>query len=703
MTKKLIFEIGCEEIPARFIPDALATLAGEFSKRCEEARITASAPRTLGTPRRLTLIVDAIEPLQGDLEEERTGPPEKAAYRDGQPTKAAEGFARGQGVAVDDLYLVDTPKGKYLAAKVFEKGQPVEALLPGILQEMLDKLSFPKSMRWAANREQFARPVRWLLAMLDGTDILPVQYTNVQSGNVTYGHRFAAPGAITIHDIDSYESRLKQAHVTVDPEARRRTIRQLASAEAAKIGGQLLEDEELLDEVVYLVEEPHAVLVTYNEDYLELPDEVLISSMRSHQRYFAVIDPATRKLTNACVVIYNTPVRDPDVVRAGNLRVLRARLDDARFFWKQDLQTTLEARMTQLEKVIWLKKLGTMASRAIRMSGLTAALGERLDLPNTHIDAASRAAYLAKADLVSNMVYEFPDLQGVIGREYAIHDGEGEEVGMAIHEQYLPRGADDALPETDAGALVALSERLDALVGIFGIGLIPKGNADPYALRRATLGLLRIIQGQAYDLNIHEIVEMAWQVYADHDLTDTFTSSHDELLAHVTDFILTRQRHMLAADFPGDVVEAVLAVSNGDILSVRDRVAALAELRKEDDFEPLAIGYKRVVNILRKQADEHVEIPAEVNAELLAEPQEKELFVRASNVAPEIGAAVQTRDWAGACNALIKLKKPIDDFFDHVMVMAEDEALKKNRLAILDMIRNLFMQVADISRIQVEG
>lgn len=699
MTKQLIFEIGCEEIPARFMTATLEQIKTTFLGRCKDARITLSAPRMLGTPRRLTMIVDTVQPLQADLEEERTGPPEKAAYRDGQPTKAAEGFARGQGVSVDDLYLVDTPKGKYLAAKVFEKGLPVEKLLPEILQDTLEKLNFPKSMRWAANREQFARPVRWILAMLD-QDVLPVSYTNVTSGNITYGHRFASSGPIELDHIDNYETLLKEAHVTVDPSIRREQILSMANAEAAKIGGELLDDPELLDEVVHLIEEPHAVLVTYNEEYLELPDEVLISSMRSHQRYFAVIDPQTRKLTNACVVIYNTPVRDPDVVRAGNLRVLRARLDDAKFFWDQDSSTTLEQRVEQLQSVIWLKKLGTMQQRSIRMSALTAKLGERLELDNTHIDAASRAAYLSKADLVSHVVYEFPDLQGVIGREYAIKDGEGEEVGMAIHEQYLPKGGDDALPSTDAGALVALSERLDALMGIFGIGLIPKGNADPYALRRAAIGVLRIIQGQAYDLGITEILEMAWQVYDEHNLTEAFTADHDTLIALVEDFLLTRQKHMLAADFPGDVVDAVLSVSEGDILSARDRVAALAELRQEADFEPLAIGFKRVVNILRKQADEQEDIPATVNSELLTETQEKELFVRASNISQPVEDAVKTRNWTGACQALITLKKPIDDFFDHVMVMDENEALKQNRLALLDMIRNLFVQVADISKIQ---
>lgn len=700
--KQLIFEIGCEEIPARFMTPTLDQLKREFLAQCKDARISIGGVRMLGTPRRMTLIASDIEPVQADLEEERTGPPAKAAYRDGEPTKAAQGFARGQGVAVEELYLVDTPKGEYLAAKVFEAGKPVGELFPAILQSTLEKLSFPKSMRWASNREQFARPVRWLLALLDD-QVLTVRYTNVVSDRFTYGHRFAAPGAIEVRDISQYETLLAEAFVEVDPAKRRVEIMGSARAAAEGFGGVLLEDLDLVDEVVHLVEKPHAVLVVYNEEYLELPDEVLISSMRSHQRYFSVLDAVTKQLTNACVVIYNTPVRDPDVVRAGNLRVLRARLDDAKFFWKQDLQVTLEDRMPQLEQVIWLKRLGTMQQRCLRMSALTAKIGQRLQLQDTHIDAASRAAYLAKADLVSNMVSEFPDLQGVMGREYAVRSGEGEEVGRAIYEQYLPRGADDELPESDAGALVALAERLDALVGIFGIGLIPKGNADPYALRRAALGVLRIIQDRAYDLGVSELLQMAVDVYAQSEQGEALTTEPDKLVAQVREFLLTRQKHQLAADFPVDVVDAVLAVSQDDVLSARDRVAALAALRGEEDFEPLAIGFKRVVNILRKQADEQEVVPDEVDASKLEELQEKELYNRSRGVGVTVQEALGTRDWESACRALITLKRPIDAFFDHVMVMAEDRALRQNRLALLDELRGLFMQVADISRIQTDS
>ena len=699
MTRHLIFEIGCEELPASFVSLALEQLKEEFVRRAAQARLEIQGVRVLGTPRRLTLIVEKVAATQQDLEEERTGPPARAAYRDGEPTKAALGFARGQGVEPEALYLVETEKGEYVAAKVFEPGRPAGELLPGIVQGALEALSFPKSMRWGQGREQFARPVRWLLALLDD-QVLPVSYAGVTSDRFTYGHRFASPGAIEVTQGGLYEELLSGAQVEVDPDKRRDAIMALARQAAESMGAELIEDDELLGEVVQLVEKPHAVLVTYDEAYLELPDEVLLSSMRSHQRYFAVRQAGA--LTHACVVIYNTPVRDPEVVRAGNLRVLRARLDDATFFWRQDLKRPLEAALEELGEVIWLKQLGSVKQRALRMSALAAKLAERLELSNEHVDAASRAAYLSKADLVSQMVNEFPDLQGVMGREYALRSGESEEVAKAIAEQYLPRGAEDELPGTHAGAIVALSERLDALAGLFGVGLTPKGNADPYALRRAALGVLRIVQDRAYALTIEELVTAAVEVYEERAQTQSWTSSSEEVIGELHDFVLTRQRHLLAADFRTDLVDAVVAVAAGDILSVKDRVQALAELQKEDDFGPLAAGYKRVVNILRKHGEEPgaEALTGEVDVVLLEELQERELYAQSLRAREHVEGALQTRDWASACKALITLKRPIDDFFDHVMVMAEDHTIRHNRLELLARVSELFSQVADLSRVQ---
>ena len=710
----LLFEIGCEEIPARFMEGALRSLRDDVTSRMSEARIDVGSARVLGTPRRLVLWLGDVASVQQDLQEERSGPPLKAAYRDGQPTKAAQGFARGQGVEVEDLYTIQTPKGEYVAARVFEEGRPSAELIPEMLTEAIRSLNFPKSMRWADHTASFARPVRWIVALL-GDQVMDVEFAHVRAGRITYGHRFAAPALIELGDarLEPYISALREAHVVVEPEQRREAIGALCTQHAQQAGGVLVEDEALVDEVTYLIELPNAVLVRFDEDYLELPDEVLISSMRGHQRYFAVRQQDSEALTNACVVIYNTPVRDADVVRAGNLRVLKARLDDARFFWKQDLQRSLQERVESLGEVVWLKKLGSMRDRSQRMSRLAGQIAGRLGLNDEARARAERAALLAKADLVTNMVYEFPDLQGVMGRAYAEAAGEHDAVAQAIQEQYLPRGADDALPQSDEGACVALAERLDAMVGIFGLGLSPRSSADPYGMRRAALGVVRILQERGYtNLSLSELIGDAHQIYVageDEDAargfsnpSQAFTSDRDDLIAQIAQFVTTRLQNLLVSQgFAHDVVDSVLAVEAEDVVAARDRVEALATLRHEADFEPLATGFKRVVNILRKQADDQYEIPKSVDTDRLEHPLERALYDQAGVVAPQVREALQTRSWEDACRALITLKGPIDAFFDQgPQVMTPDEELRRNRLALLDSLREMFLSVADISRIQ---
>lgn len=697
---ELIFEIGCEEIPARFMTSALEQMKAAFLQACAQARVQVDDVCCVGTPRRLTLLVGEVAARQDDLEEERTGPPLRAAYRDGAPTKAAQGFARGAGVDVSALYTVETPKGAYIAARVFEAGAKTKTLLPAILTKVLASIDFPKSMRWAAWRKTFARPVRWILAVHD-QDVVPVEYAGVYSCNVTVGHRFAAPGDIEVDSINAYVTLLSKAQVTVDPAQRRAKVYALLQECAKQAGGRLRPDPELLDEVTFLVEQPHALLVTFDEAYLELPDEVLISSMRKHQRYFSILHPDRDELLHHCIVIYNTPVHNPDVVRAGNLRVLKARLDDAQFFWRQDVQTPCADRVDALDRVVWLEQIGSMGARSKRMSALARAIATDLGLGSEDVESAARAALLAKADLVTLMVGEFNDLQGVVGCAYAKLWGERDVVAQAIQEQYLPKGADDALPTSDVGACVALAERLDALVGIFGVGLTPKSNADPYGLRRASLSVLRILQGRAYNLSVSALMERAYSMYEQTGAHQGFTKDRSALLAEVQEFVLTRLKNLLTVHASVDVVDAVLCVATDDVLSVADRVAALASLRKEADFEPLAIGFKRVVNILRKQADAQVNIPQKVDVERFVDDEERALWTVFNAAVPVVHKALETRDWMRACTTLITLKEPIDAFFDGVMVMTDDEALKLNRLAMLDHLRILFLKVADISRIQV--
>lgn len=697
----LILELGCEDLPSRFVDPALAALQSAFEDAARDARLNIGAVRTLGTPRRLTLMVEGIAPAQTDLKEERTGPPMRAAYKDGEPTKAALGFARGQGVAVEDLYSVDTPKGPYLAANVFQKGAPTATLLPEILGQIVAGLSFPKSMRWGARRTAFARPLRWMVALYDG-DVVPVSYAGVTSHDHTYGHRFAAPLPIKVTGLAQYQQALLDAHVIVDPATRRDMIQDALAEVEREHGVRVLRDEALVDEVVHLVEYPHAVVVTFDEAYLDMPDEVLISSMRSHQRYFSVLNQDDDALTNKCVVIYNTPVHDPDVVRAGNLRVLKARLDDATFFWNKDLKHSLEARVEDLSRVTWLTQLGDLKQRAHRLGDLSGRIATLLGLEPQHVAHATRAGLLAKADLVTMMVDEFTDLQGIMGSAYAQRNGEPEQVVHAIADHYLPKGPEDRVARDAVAASVALADKLDALVGIYGVGLIPKSSADPYGLRRAALGVLRTLGEGNLDVSVDALLEATYGVYDAQGKTEAFKLSKQDLLEQLGDFMTTRLRNLLRDTYPTDVVDAVLDVASDDVLGANDRVAALAGLRNEPDFEPLAIGFKRVVNILSRQADEQVEIPASVDEGLFDAPQERALHEATAAAAAQIEDALERRDWHTACQALITLKAPIDAFFDHVMVMAEDEALKLNRLALLDTLRDLFLKVANISMIQTE-
>ncbi|MGM0559090.1 MAG: glycine--tRNA ligase subunit beta [Myxococcota bacterium] len=690
---ELIFEIGCEELPASFIEPALEQMETFLEERCEELRIDIDGLRTMATPRRLTLVVEEMAERQSDLEEERTGPPAGISWDDdGNPTPAAQGFARGQGVDVDDLYTVDTDKGEYVAAKVFEEGQPTAELLPAVLDDMIEALHFPKSMRWAANTERFARPVRWILAVADG-DVVPVTFAGVDSSNQTRGHRFASPRAFEVDSIDKYVDQLEARHVIVDHHRRREKIEHLLENAADDIDGEVIDDPELLDEVNFLVEDAYLTVLDYGEAYLELPDEVLISSMRSHQRYFAIEEEDGAALRPYCAVIYNTPVKTPEEVYEGNLRVLRARLDDARFFWEKDLKRSLEDRIDDLNDVVWIAKIGSMKKRAERISNLAGALAEAIGLDVK--DHASRAGLLSKSDLVTQMVGEFPDLQGTMGREYALADGEPAEVAAAIYEQYLPKGAHAEIPQTAAGACVALAEKLDALVGCFGVDMVPSSASDPYGLRRAALGVIRILQGRAYSISVTEMFELAIDAYEALS-PDVLQGDRDGLVAELVDFTATRLKYQLASDFPTEVVDAVLAANKNDVLSARDRVEALDELRGEEDFEPLAIGFKRVVNIVRKEADTGA-ILGNVDATLLEEDEEKALWEAYKDAAGDLEVALGERDWEAACHVLIGLKSPVDDFFDNVMVNAEDEALRQNRLAMLNDLRGLFLQVADIS------
>lgn len=688
---ELILELGCEELPASFVEPALFSMATTFEQALYAARLTGEGLgiRTLATPRRLTLLVTGLPDRQPDLEEERTGPPAQVAFKDGKPTGAAQGFARGQGVSVDNLYVVTTEKGEYVAAKVFEEGKQAQALLPAILLEVIEKLSFPKSMRWGSLSKSFARPLRWILALADG-ELIPLEFNHVKSGTTTSGHRFVAPEKIEIASIQEYEDKLHAANVMLSFEERKARIRELCEKEAAQAGAQVVADPELVDEVAHLVEWPYSVSLPIHDRYLELPREVLISSMRSHQRYFALETTGGGPLEGACVVIYNTPVRDPQVVAAGNLKVLKARLDDARFFYDQDLQKSLQEHSTGLERVIWIGPLGTLGDRSRRMATLAQKIAATMGISEAAQTQAYQAALLAKADLVTKMVDEFPDLQGIIGAEYARKEDLPAGVALAIREQYLPASPEDPLPSCDLSAAVALAEKLDAIVGCFSAEMIPTSTSDPYGLRRAALGVVRILATLSTPLDLHELIALAAEGYEESD------SKTNKM---VRNFLVTRLHFLLASQAPTDVVNAVLATEITELPSIAGRINALEALRSQPDFEPLAMGFKRVVNILKKQAEGLTLEELSVQESLLQEPEERALFGAHKEASSKVELALRDRQWDQACQALIELKAPVDAFFDTVMVMAEDSALRNNRIALLAELKELFFQVADISQI----
>jgi len=692
---ELVFEIGCEDLPARFVDPALEQLEEVFAEACEERRVEASEIETVGTPRRLALLVDSLAETQEDLEETQTGPPVEAAYSEGEPTGAAEGFAGAHGVAVDDLFEVEKEHGEYVAAEVREEGRPVVELLPEILDVTLRALSFPKSMRWASYDERFGRPVRWIVAVAGG-EVVPVEFAGAESSARTRGHRFAAPDPIEVRSIEEYEARLAEAHVTVDPEKRRREIERHLEELADQVDGEVVEDPGLVDEVVHLVEEPHSTRLDFDEKYLELPDEVLIESMRSHQRYFAIESEEGGELLPHCGVIYNTPVEEPEVVNRGNLRVLRARLEDGMFFWNKDLERSLESRRGDLEDVVWLEEVGSMRERADRIGQTARRVADLVGLDEETVSRAGRAGALSKSDLATEMVGEFPKLQGIMGREYALRDGEPDEVAVAIREQYLPRGADDVLPETDAGACVALAEKLDALVGCFGVEMEPTADSDPFGLRRAALGVLRILEDRQFTVGLSELLGEASSTYADRGTELSVEGA--EIVDRLESFVLRRLRYLLVDEYPTDVVDAVLEATSGDVVGVRGRVEALAEFYGDPEFEELVEGYERVSSILR---DEQVEpgAPARPDPERFEEDAERRLFESAQRSSSAMDRAVEETDWGAGADALVSLKDPVDEFFERVRVNVDDAALRENRIRLLAAIRRLFNRFADVSKI----
>lgn len=686
MAQELLLEIGTEEIPARFIPPALEEMAASFRKLLDAERIGVGDILTYGTPRRLALVAREVAEGQAEFETEEIGPPKAVAFdAAGKPTPAAQGFAKKQGVAVSDLIEVDTPRGVYLAIKKSTTGRPTAELLPELLPGFILGLSFPKSMHWGTETITFARPIHWILARHGGA-VVTFTLGDVTSGGATRGHRFLAPQAVEVTDGQAYVAALKAASVMVDPAARRALLEQELTQAAAGVQGEVVPNPGLLEENTFLVEYPSVVVGTFEEKFLALPDEVLITSMREHQRYFSLRGPDGRLLPHF-IAVNNTLTRDPNVVRQGHERVIRARLSDAMFFYQDDAKVPLASRVDALKGVMFHSLLGTSYEKMERFRELAAALAAQLAPELT--DQVKRAATLCKADITTEMVGEFPSLQGVMGRQYAKLSGEPPEVAEALFTHYLPRHADDDLPPDKVGALVSLADRLDTICGCFGVGLSPTGTADPYGLRRHALAVIRIVRSQELHLDLAATVAAALEL-----LKGKISRGIAETAQEVLDFFQTRLQHLLLTEgFEHETIAAVLAAGWRDVVDAADKVRALHEVRQSPEFPSLALAFKRVINIAQGAE------AGEVNPALFEHGEENILYQSAKLMEEQVAQALEQRYYPGVCCALAGLKVPVDGFFDKVLVMAEDPNLRRNRLALLVRISQTFLKMADFSKI----
>lgn len=686
----LLLEIGSEEIPAGYIEPALSAMASMISEKLKAARIKHGSVTTYGTPKRLALIVENIDDHQEALTTEVTGPPEKVGY-DGNnnPLTPAVKFAEKLGIAIDEITIKETKKGRYLCGMKVESADESKTILSQILPELIEKIPFPKTMRWADLSVSFARPVKSVLAIL-GSGVIPFTYGDVESSNYTYGHRFMTPGTIEVNDPLKYAELLKDANVIVDIEDRKKRVKEEIEKTAALVGGKILPDEELIEIVANLIELPIVVVGTFDEEFLDVPDEVLITAMREHQKYFAVVDDSGKLMPNF-VVVNNTRTKDMAVVTKGHEKVLRARLADAQFFYKADLKEKAESRIDKLDGVLFQASLGTMRDKTNRIVKLSEYIADLTNADDIKKDVV-RAAELCKSDLVSQVVVEFTKLQGVMGRVYAGLSGESDETAKAIEEHYRPVASGASLPESSSGAILAIADKIDSICGCFSAGLIPTGASDPYALRRQSIGIVQIMLDRKMKFSLKALIKKGVELYG-----DKVNSDVDTVVGTIFDFVENRIERILVEDgFSKDVTASVTGASIDNIPDVWNRVKALETMKKNPDFEPLAAAFKRVVNIIKK-ADISEDLT--IDESLFEGTSESDLFNAVVSVTEKVERFLSTSDFDGALKEIVTLKASVDTFFDDVMVMAEDEKVRNNRLALLSKISDLFANIADFSKI----
>ena len=683
MAKDLLFEIGAEEIPAGFMPNILGQLKQLAETKLNDAHLPFESIATYGTPRRLALIVKGLADTSAEISERHKGPSASIAYdADGNPTKAAIGFARGKGLDVADLVVEDG----YIYAETKTAGVPAKDIVTDMLPQLITGLNFPKSMHWGNLDAKFVRPVRWLVALLD-EEVIPVEFATVKSGNVTRGHRFLGADEITIKNAASYVDTLKENFVMVDQDARRELISKQLHDIAASKNASIVWDDDLLEEINYLVEWPTALCGGFEESYLALPDAAIITPMKDHQRYFPLVDQ-DGKLLPMFLTVRNGSDHSIEVVQAGNERVLRARLDDAKFFFNEDRKKPLIDRQDGLTKIVFQEGLGNLADKTERLLKLGRVFGEECGL---HEDAAvvlERATELAKTDLTTGMVTEFTELQGVMGKEYALLDGESPEVAEAIFEQYLPRFAGDVLPQTEAGKVLSIIDKVDNIVATFSRGLIPTGSQDPYALRRQTIGILNILLGSEWNISLRPIFK------ASMELLNVPAEKQDELLGQVEEFFTLRLKNIfLDREVPHHVIDLLLSNNELSVADAEGLANALLANRIDENVE-LVQAYTRMYNLVKD-----VEYTG-VNSDLLKEDAEKALFEAASKASEASLVAWEANDYDAVVAVPATLVPAINKFFEDVMVMDKDEAIKANRLQLVRLAYNVMAIIGDISALK---
>ncbi len=687
MTQDLLIEIGTEEIPAAFLSKAFVDIKTQAQKMLTHMRLDHGEIKVLATPRRLTLQVADLACGQEDRVVENMGPAKRIAFtEDGQPSKAGIGFARGQGVKPEELEIVSTEKGEYVCARKSETGEKTTKLLAQALPAFIMDIPFRKSMRWHDLDARFARPIHWLLALY-GEQTIDFDCAGISSAATSRGHRFMAPNKFTVKQPADYVELCRQAKIIVDQNERKEMIKDQLAAIEKQLGGTIIEDPELLETVTNIVEYPHAIVGSFDESFLELPEEVLITVMRHHQKYFCLRDQQGKLMANF-ITVNNTVARDPEIVVKGNQRVLLARLNDARFFYQEDLKIPLTDFVERLRNVVFQAKLGTSYEKVERFKNLAEKIADQL-CP-TKKAAISRTAQLCKADLESNMVCEFSDLQGIMGREYARAAGENEAIAIGIHEHYMPTGAGGALPSNDCGAVVGLADKIDTIVGCFGVGLQPTGSADPYALRRQVLGIINICLDRNYHLPLGELINQALKL-----LENKIEKPAESIAIEIIEFIKGRFfNNLTASGIPAGVIEAVLATGFDDIVNSHEKICALNRFRHREDFSDLLTAFKRIMNITRKEKENYKLIP-----ESLKEGAETNLFQIWQTVAKRLSKDLENNDYDQAFSTVAELKISVDTFFDEVMVMVDEQDIRENRLALLQGIAADFKKIADFAKL----